>query len=89
MGRKQERLLLREALRRFEQDPLASTRNMKELRPNTLAQRELRILGKYRLFYNVDPGENAVTLVRAGKKRGSRLFMHGGDGPELVATNAG
>lgn len=82
LGRKQQRLLLKEALRRLEQDPLASTRNMKDLRPNALAQRELRLFGKYRLFYNVDPAENAVTLVRAGRKRGSQLFMRG----ELTAN---
>jgi mRNA-degrading endonuclease RelE of RelBE toxin-antitoxin system len=77
LGRKHERLLLKEALRRLEQDPLASTRNMKDLRPNPVAQRELRLFGQYRLFFNVDPADHAVTLVRAGRKRGSRLFMRG------------
>lgn len=81
LGRKHERLLLKEALRRLEQDPLASTRNMKDLRPNPVAQRELRLFGQYRLFFNVDPAENAVTLVRAGRKRGSRLFMRGETAP--------
>jgi hypothetical protein len=81
LGRKCERLLLREARKRLEQDPLARTRNMKDLRPNRLAQRELRLFGKYRLLFNVDPLDGAVTLVGVGLKHGSMLCLRGRELP--------
>ncbi len=54
--RKAGRLILKEAEELLKPDPLAETRNNKALRPNPMAQRELRLSGKYRILYNVDAG---------------------------------
>jgi len=52
------------------------TRNRKRLRPNQLAEWELR-LGDFRVFYDIDQ-ENAVVKIEAvGYKQGSKLFVHG------------
>ena len=53
-GTKEGRLLLASLEERLAADPLGESRNMKTLRPNPVAQRELRLSGKYRaLFANV------------------------------------
>jgi len=50
---------------------------MKTLRPNTIAQRELRLFGKYRVLFNVDPAEELVTIVLVGEKQGEALVVQG------------
>lgn len=77
LGEKQGRLVLREAEKRLAADPLGEARNMKTLRPNPTAQRELRLLGKYRILFNVDPAYEQVTIVLVGEKRGSSLIVQG------------
>ena len=52
------------------------TRNRKRLRPNRLAEWELRV-GDYRVFYDVDQDNAAVKIVAVGYKEGSQLFVHG------------
>jgi len=53
-----------------------ASRNRKRLRPNQLAEWELRI-GDFRIFYDVD-AENALVKIHAiGYKEGSKLFVHG------------
>jgi mRNA-degrading endonuclease RelE of RelBE toxin-antitoxin system len=76
-GKKQGRLLLNEATERVSVDPLAETRQMKILRPNPVAQRELRLFGKYRVLFNVDPDAELVTIVLVGEKRGNSLIVQG------------
>lgn len=77
LGRKEGRRLIKEAEQRLSADPLAETRNLKTLRPNPVAQRELRLFGRYRILFNVEPAESIVTIVLAGEKRGSSLFVRG------------
>lgn len=77
LGEKQGRMLLRQAEKRLAADPLAETRNMKTLRPNPVAQRELRLLGKYRVLFNVDAADQLVTIVLVGEKRGNSLIVQG------------
>jgi mRNA-degrading endonuclease RelE of RelBE toxin-antitoxin system len=56
--------------------PTEETRNRKRLRPNQLAEWELRV-GDFRVFYDVD-AENAVVKIEAvAHKQGSKLFVHG------------
>ena len=56
--------------------PTGETRNRKQLRPNQLAEWELRI-GEFRVFYDVDV-ENALVKVEAiGHKQGNKLFVRG------------
>ncbi len=52
------------------------TRNRKRLRPNRLAEWELRV-GQYRIFYDVDVQAGAVKIEAVGYKQGSRLYVHG------------
>jgi mRNA-degrading endonuclease RelE of RelBE toxin-antitoxin system len=76
-GRKDGRLVLGSAEELLRGDPLAETRNMKTLRPNPVAQRELRLLGKYRVLFNVDEAEEVVTIVLVGEKQGNKLVVRG------------
>ena len=76
-GKKTGRTLLKEALKQLKQNPLAETKNLKTLRPNPIAQRELRLLGKYRVLFSVDEEDRLVTIVLVGEKRGNRLLVSG------------
>jgi len=76
-GRKTGRKLLERALEFLEQDALAETKNLKTLRPNPIAQRELRLFGTYRLLFSIDEGERLVTIILVGEKRGNRLLVMG------------
>src|SRR5437870_194267 len=76
-GRKTSRVIIEEAAERLLNDPLAETRNMKTLRPNPLAQRELRLAGKYRVLFNVDEEAEEVTIVVVGEKQGNTLLVQG------------
>ena len=50
------------------------TRNRKRLRPNNLAEWELRV-GDFRVFYDVD-GENSIVKIEAiGYKVGNQLIL--------------
>jgi mRNA-degrading endonuclease RelE of RelBE toxin-antitoxin system len=76
-GKKGGRLLLKEAESRLSAEPLAETANMKTLRPNPVAQRELRLAGGYRVLFNVDEEAEEVTIVLVGEKRGNALLVQG------------
>jgi len=52
------------------------TRNRKRLRPNQLAEWELRV-GDFRVFYDVDAEKAVVKIEAVGYKQGSKLFVHG------------
>jgi mRNA-degrading endonuclease RelE of RelBE toxin-antitoxin system len=56
--------------------PLQETRNRKHLRPNELAEWELRV-GEFRVFYDVDETEERVKVVAVGYKEGNKLFIRG------------
>ncbi|MFN8455678.1 MAG: type II toxin-antitoxin system RelE/ParE family toxin [Anaerolineae bacterium] len=57
-------------------EPTIETRSRKRLRPNNVAEYELRI-GKFRVFYDVDEPTKIVKIEAIGHKEGSRLFIHG------------
>jgi mRNA-degrading endonuclease RelE of RelBE toxin-antitoxin system len=80
------------ALRKFEQneviegiesqlknEPTIQTRNRKKLRPNAVAEWELR-KGRFRVFYNVDDEVQVVSIQAIGFKVGSLLFVRGEKG---------
>jgi len=52
------------------------SRNRKRLRPNQLAEWELRV-DEFRVFYDLDAETAAVKIEAVGHKRGSTLFVHG------------
>ncbi len=77
------------SLRRYDQEQIVGgiegqlphqamelSRNRKRLRPNQLAEWELRI-EDFRVFYDVDVDEALVKIEAIGYKQGSRLFVHG------------
>jgi mRNA-degrading endonuclease RelE of RelBE toxin-antitoxin system len=76
-GRKDGRRLLRALEEVFQADPLSETRNLKTLRPNPVAQRELRIFGKYRVLLDVEEAAEVVTIVLVGEKQGNTLIVQG------------
>jgi mRNA-degrading endonuclease RelE of RelBE toxin-antitoxin system len=76
-GEKTGRKLLEKALEHLDQDPLAETKNLKTLRPNPVADRELRLFGMYRVLFSVDEDAQLVTIVLVGQKRGNRLLVMG------------
>lgn len=76
-GQKTSRLLRETAEEFLRNDPLAKTRNLKTLRPNPVAQRELRLSGNYRVLFDVDQDAEKVAVVLVGEKRGNRLFVQG------------
>jgi mRNA-degrading endonuclease RelE of RelBE toxin-antitoxin system len=76
-GKKDGRLILDSAKELLAADPLAETRNLKSLRPNLVAQRELRLFGKVRALFNVDEASHTVTIILAGEKKGNVLIVQG------------
>jgi mRNA-degrading endonuclease RelE of RelBE toxin-antitoxin system len=76
-GKKTGRKLLKTCLIHLERDPLAETKNLKTLRPNPIAHRELRLFGKYRVLFSVDEPEHLATIILVGEKRGERLLVLG------------
>jgi mRNA-degrading endonuclease RelE of RelBE toxin-antitoxin system len=77
LGRARGRAVLKAAVARLAADPLAATRHLKTLRPNPVAHRELRLFGKYRVLFVVEPAERRVTIVLVGEKRGDTLLVRG------------
>ncbi len=57
-------------------EPTVETRNRKSLRPNEIANWELR-LGKFRVFYNVEQEVLIVSIEAIGFKAGNLLFVRG------------
>ena len=56
--------------------PTQPTRNRKQLRPNALAEWELRI-DNIRVFYNVDTELSLIKIEAIGYKEGNTLFIQG------------
>jgi len=75
--RKNEQKQILEAIKtQLPHEPLSLTRNRKKLRPNELAEWELRV-GDFRVFYDVDESEQVVSVRALGYKVGSRLMING------------
>ena len=75
--RKRERkYIVEEVETQLEYQPTEETRNRKKLRPNQLAEWELRI-DRFRVFYDVDTERQRVIIGAIGYKRGIQLFIRG------------
>jgi mRNA-degrading endonuclease RelE of RelBE toxin-antitoxin system len=46
------------------------------MKPGSLAEWELRI-GRFRVFYDIDPATRQILLIAVGRKLGSRLLIRG------------
>src|SRR5437773_7123736 len=71
---REQRILEAAVLARLQEQPTTPTRAIKKLRPNPLAEYELRV-GSLRVLYNVE-GDEVVLLV-VGRKVGNKLFIEG------------
>src|SRR5690348_7476930 len=70
----EQRILEVAILPRLEHEPTTATNAIKRLRPNPLAEFELRA-GDLRALYNVE-GEEVVILI-VGRKEGNKLIVEG------------
>jgi mRNA-degrading endonuclease RelE of RelBE toxin-antitoxin system len=86
-GKKTGRKLLAQALEHLKRGPLAETKNLKTLRPNPVADMELRLFGKYRALFSVDKDAQLVTIILFGEKRGNRLLVMGQEFSEHHESN--
>jgi mRNA-degrading endonuclease RelE of RelBE toxin-antitoxin system len=66
-----QRILEAAILSRLEHQPTTPTKAIKRLRPNPLAEYELRA-GDLRALYNVE-GEEVVVLIIIGRKVGNKI----------------
>lgn len=79
--KKYEQAFLVEAMERhLSQDPVTVARNRKLLRPNELAEWELR-LGAFRVFYDVEVRARVVRVKAIGWKERNTLFIQGKEFP--------
>ena len=51
-----------------------------------VAQRELRVFGRYRVLFNVDESEKTATILLVGERRGAGLIAQG---KEYIAHHEG
>jgi mRNA-degrading endonuclease RelE of RelBE toxin-antitoxin system len=71
---REQRMLEASVTSRLVHDPVTPSRSIKRLRPNPLAQFELRA-GDLRALYNVEADEVVILLV--GRKVGNKLIVGG------------
>lgn len=74
LRKRDSKRILDEVERQLTVQPATETRNRKRLRPNRLAEWELRI-DRFRVFYDVDEPTQSIKIVAVGYKRGSRLYI--------------
>ena len=71
-----QRQILQGIHEQFRHGAAVETRNRKRLRPNALAEWELRI-GRFRVFYDIDEQSATLKIEAIGYKEGGKLFIHG------------
>ncbi len=71
---REQRILEAAIVSRLQQQPMTPTKAIKRLRPNPLAEFELRV-GNLRVLYNVEGDEVIVLIV--GRKASNKLIVEG------------
>lgn len=75
--RKSDRQVILDAVaQQLVSGPTTETRNRKPLRPNKLAQWELRV-GRFRVFYDAGASQGTVAVKAVGWKEHNKLFIRG------------
>lgn len=74
LSTREQRMLQAAIVARLQHQPTATSRAIKRLRPNPLAEFELRV-GDLRVLYNVSDDE--VILLVIGRKAGNKLIVAG------------
>lgn len=72
----EQRQIIQAIEEQLQYQPTQPTRNRKQLRPNNLAEWELRV-DTFRVFYDVDEELSVVKIEAIGYKEGNKLFVHG------------
>ena len=72
----ERRWIIGEIENQLTHQPAQETRNRKRLRPNDIAEWELRV-DKFRIFYDVNEEGQFVKVEAVGYKKGRQLFIHG------------
>ena len=76
--KKAEQVLILDAVEeQLTHEPGKETRNRKSLRPNDLANWELRVGGTFRVFYDIDKDKQEVLIKAVGWKEHNQLFIRG------------
>ena len=72
----EQKSILDEIDAQLQYEPNVETRNRKRLRPNEVAEWELRI-DRFRVFYDVHDAMKIVKIEAIGYKRGNKLLVRG------------
>ncbi len=73
---REQRMLKDAVLARLREQPATPTKAVKRLRPNPVAEYELRV-GDLGILYDVDMGSRQVILLIVGRKVGETLVVDG------------
>ena len=76
LSAREQRIVEAGIMSRLVGQPTEETKAIKRLRPNPLAEFEVRI-ENFRVLYNVDEVVSEVTLLIVGKKVGNKLIVAG------------
>lgn len=76
LKRVERKLILAELESQLSSESAVETHNRKRLRPNKLAEWELRV-DRFRVFFDIDPENRLIKVAAVGYKRGSRLLIRG------------
>src|SRR5262245_1242285 len=71
-----QRIILDAIEGQLSNQPTVPTRNRKQLRPNSLAEWELRVQ-EFRVFYNVEEEQITVAVVAIAVKEGNKFLIEG------------
>lgn len=72
----ERRIILEAALAPLRNHPESETKDQKKLRENPIAPWEIKV-GKYRVFYAIEPDEHVVVIVSIGHKEHNILYIRG------------
>jgi mRNA-degrading endonuclease RelE of RelBE toxin-antitoxin system len=72
----ERRIILEGALAQLRDHPGLETNERKKLRANPTAPWEVKV-GKYRVFYAIEPDEQMVVVVSIGHKEHNTLYIRG------------
>lgn len=75
-SRRERRTVFDQTEEQLRHQPATETRNRKRLRPNQVAEWELRI-GEYRVFYDVETESDTVEVKMVGRREHNRLLVRG------------
>ena len=73
---REQRMIKAAAAARLQHLPTGESHAIKRLRPNPIAEFELRV-GDLRVLYNVEVEESVVVLLLVGRKVGNKLIVGG------------